>query len=82
MAGLHPVLTSLKYSSMQKSTVITASDIDGSSTPFFCSLKDTDGLAPTPLKESEGWAPHQCPPGVGSKLPLPLYADVGAYSDL
>ena len=28
-----------------------------------------------PLRRGVG-APHQCPLGVGSKLPLPLYADV------
>ena len=31
-----------------------------------------------PLRREVG-APHQCPFGVGSKLPLPLYADVRAF---
>ena len=50
-----------------------ASDIDDSSNSVFLLTRGHLWGAPTPLEEG---APHQCPLRVGSKLPLPSYADV------
>ena len=51
--------------------------IDDSPTSFLANARTLVGCT-DPLRREMG-APHQCPLGVGSKLPLSLYADVSTF---
>ena len=51
--------------------------IDDSPTSFLANARTLVGCT-DPLRREIG-APHQCPLGVGSKLPLSLYADVSTF---